>query len=280
VFTDRRYGGNPLAIVFEAGALDTEAMARIAREFNLSETVFVLAEAAGEARLRIFTPGGEVPFAGHPNVGTAIALAARGHGDTLTLHQPAGPVAARILPQAPAVAADIVAPSAFVRGADHDVAAVAACLSLAAEDVDTTAHPPTTGSVGLPFIFAALRSADALRRAKPDTGAFRHHFPPGSGLPDGVHCYVRTGNRADARMFAPLDGIMEDPATGSANAALGALLLALGGGTALALEITQGVAMGRPSRLSVQAFRDGGAIRARVGGPAVKVAEGAIETDT
>ncbi len=241
VFTATRFGGNPLAVVFGADALGTEAMQRLAREFNLSETVFVLAEdaAAATACIRIFTPRIEMPFAGHPNVGAAVVLARRMGlaGDAIALDQPAGRVAARISRDGAGrpVGAAITAPRPF-----------------------------------------ALGAAAALAAAAPDAGAFRAGLPVDVAV--GLHLFARLGaGRLRARMFAPLGGVEEDPATGSANVALGGLLLHRAGGAALALEVEQGVEMGRPSLLALAARRTPEGIRVEVGGGVVRVAAGTIE---
>lgn len=279
VFTDVRFGGNPLAIVHGAGALEGRAMQTIAREFNLSETVFVLAAdaATAVARIRIFLPQAELPFAGHPNVGTAVMLARRLGlaGDTLALDQAAGRVLARLTRDAQGVVtgATIDAPVPFALGADHSASAIAACAGVPDTAILGT---PVHASCGAPFVIAELRDADALRAASPDTAAFRRHLP--AGTVTGVHLFVRLGpGRLRARMFAPLGGVPEDPATGGANVALGGLLLHRAGGDSLAVDIEQGIEMGRPSLLHVAARRDGDAIRVSVGGGVVPVSAGHIQ---
>lgn len=282
VFTATRHGGNPLAVVYAADALDAAAMQRIAREFNLSETVFVLRpDAAGaDARIRIFTPSLEMPFAGHPNVGTAVLLARRrgGTGDGVVLDQPAGRVVATLARAGiTVVGADIVAPMPFTTGADVTPAVAAACLGLPVDAIVTTRHPPRVGGCGVAKLLVEVTDLAALAAAAPDLAAFRAHVPPLNVT--GIHLYTRLApDRLRARMFAPLAGVMEDPATGSANVALGGLLLALGGTDALAFDVEQGIEMGRPSLLHVAAWRDAeGAIRVRVGGGVVAVSHGHIE---
>jgi trans-2,3-dihydro-3-hydroxyanthranilate isomerase len=282
VFTDTRFGGNPLAVVYDPMGLDTAAMQAIAREFNLSETVFVLASdaATATASIRIFTPAIEMPFAGHPNVGTAVLLARRLGlaGDKLALDQPAGRVEARLLRDAAGqvTGAEITAPRPFLRGESLDPAAVAACAGLPAEAVRRTTHAPCLGGCGATFAIAELVDAEALAAAAPDLAAFRTALPVERAV--GLHLHVALApGRRRARMFAPLGGVAEDPATGSANVALGGLLLDVDGASALALEVEQGIEMGRPSLLRLAAARDSaGAIRVRVGGGVVPVSRGAL----
>ncbi|NOG68865.1 PhzF family phenazine biosynthesis protein [Roseicella sp. DB1501] len=283
VFTEARFGGNPLAVVWGGEALGGAAMQRIAREFNLSETVFVLLpEAAGAAaRIRIFTPGAELPFAGHPNVGTAVTLARRLGlaGTGIALDQAAGRVAARLLRDAggAVTGAEIEAPLPFAELAPLAPEAVAACLGLPVAAVRSATHPPVIAGCGNPFALAELADLAALAAAAPDIAAFRRHLPAGAVV--GLHLHVALSDgRRRARMFGPLAGVPEDPATGSANLALAGLLLRAGGGATLSLDIEQGIEMGRPSRLALRAWRaDDGAIRCAVGGGVVAVSEGWIE---
>ncbi|HEV7456741.1 MAG TPA: PhzF family phenazine biosynthesis protein [Roseococcus sp.] len=278
VFTTTRFGGNPLAVVHGAEALDGARMQAIAREFNLSETVFVLPSGVADARLRIFTPGQEVPFAGHPNVGAAVLLARRmeGASGTLRLEQEAGIVTAwisRNAAGAPA-AAEIEAPLPLQLGANLDPAEVALCAGLAPGAIHTNGHPPIEAGCGLPFAIAEVEDVATLAAATPDIAGFRRHLARTGALL--LHAPLGLGRRR-VRMFSPLDGIGEDPATGSANCALAGLLLAVAGGSVLNLEVEQGVEMGRPSLLHLAARRDAdGAIRVRVGGGVVPVARGTI----
>lgn len=281
VFTDRRFGGNPLAVVFGAEALDDATMQAIAAEFGYSETTFVLppANAAHTARVRIFTPAREVPFAGHPNVGTGFVVAARGEifsqvvGDRLVFEEAAGLVEIDVLRDGGRVAgARIAAPQRLSTGATVDPAIVAACLGLAEADIATAVHKPIVASVGLGFVMVEIAGPAALGRIVPDPAAFRH-------LPEDahdIHVYARTPDEPDldlrARMFGPLDGVPEDPATGSANAALGALLASLAPSGMVSLRIGQGHEMGRPSRLLVEA----GPERTTVAGPCIRFAEGTL----
>ncbi len=280
VFTDTRFGGNPLAVVFDAASLDEAAMQRVAREFNLSETVFVLAVEGDGARIRIFTPGSELPFAGHPNVGTAVLLARRLGiaGDRLVLDQEAGRVTARLTRDGAglAIGAEIEAPRPFAEAAPFTAGAAAACTGLPASAIVTRAHAPLIGGCGNHIAFAEVEDVAALAEASPDAAAFRAHLPVSAATGLFLHAPL-PGGRRRGRMFGPLEGIPEDPATGSANVALAALLLRAAGGNRLALEVEQGIEMGRPSRLALRAWRDAeGGLRAAVGGGVVPVSQGSI----
>lgn len=284
VFATNRFGGNPLAVVHDADALDTAAMQAVAREFNLAETVFVLHpdRSDAEARIRIFTPAAELPFAGHPNVGAAALIAQRRglSAEGLVLDQAAGPVAGKILrADGRIVGAEVEAPVTWARGETRDPAAMAACAGLAPADIRTDHHPPLLASVGVPSVLCELESEDALADATPDIAAFRAHLPLHPGAPSALHLYVRCADGTlNTRMFAPLAGIPEDPATGSANASLAGLLLHLAGEEVkeLRLAVRQGEAMGRPSRLDLHARRTPEGIRVRLGGRVVPVARGEI----
>jgi trans-2,3-dihydro-3-hydroxyanthranilate isomerase len=281
VFTDRRFGGNPLAVFPDARGLSDGQMQALAREFNLSETTFVLppADPAHTARVRIFTPGGELPFAGHPNVGTGVVLAGMGRDrdGVLLFEETAGLVEVRVERDAAGVAigAVIAAPQPLSRGTTLSAAAVAACAGLRASDVLTAAHEPVVASVGTKFVLAEI-GAEALARAAPDLAGFRATL---AAVPElegklGLHLYARDGLRLRTRMFGPLMGVPEDPATGSANATLAALLLSLGDAADASYEITQGVEMGRPSLLHATARRGTDGIRATIGGRCVPVLRG------
>ena len=233
VFTDTRFGGNQLAVLPEAAGLGPEQMQQVAREFNYSETTFVLpAEAGHDCRVRIFTPMNEVPFAGHPNIGTAFVLAgmgvfgAIGEPREVTFEEQAGLVAVTIERRGEErIWCELTAPQRLTLGPLVAVRSVAAAVSLADEDILTTSHAPRVVSVGLPFVIAELKDRDALERARPDLAGFESLVSQGVDPPD-VHLYVRTSDGFDLRasMFSPLDGIPEDPATGSANCALAGLL--------------------------------------------------------
>lgn len=290
VFTDTAFGGNPLAVVPDARGLEAATMQRIAAEFGYSETTFVLPpeDPAHTARVRIFTPSREVPFAGHPNVGTALVIAWEGScfgrpvTDSLLFEEDAGlvPVAVGRDAQGQARRATLTAPQRVSVGPEAELAAVAACCSLDPGRIDTSAHPPILASVGLPFVFVRVADRAALAAAQPDVAAFARHAPQ-MPAPD-IHLYVPgTGHGADfhARMFAPLDGVVEDPATGSANAALIGLVAHLDPRSDFTLElaIAQGEDMGRPSLLHATARKVFGKVEEiRVGGGAVRMMSGSL----
>lgn len=288
VFTDRMFGGNPLAVVLDAEGLSPGQMQSIASEFNYSETTFILParKAQHTAQVRIFTPRVEVPFAGHPNVGTAVALAREregaGHPPAGEFHfeEAAGIVRVRLQrEEGKTVGAELTAPEALWVGPSVSVQDVARCLLLPVADIDVSRHPPQVVSVGLPFLTVRLASRDALRRAKPDLAAHERLLPP--LRTDAIFAYVTShaAGRLQARMFAPLDGCLEDPATGSATAATIALLASLDGkpDSDLAWQVEQGVDMGRPSLLLGRTEKRAGMVRAvHVGGQAVEIMRGSF----
>ena len=303
VFTDRLFGGNPLAVVLDAGGLTDTQMQSIAREFNYSETTFVLPprDAAHSAQVRIFTPRVEVPFAGHPNVGTAFVLAHERQRQGLpdaehfVFEERAGLVPITLLRAQAAgaagggasgavIGAQLRAPEALSRRSVVSPESAAACLSLPVSAIATHRHAPQVVSVGLPFLVVELDSREALRTARANVAAHEALLPL-----DGADCvftYVREAPAAaagpivlHARMFAPLDGVPEDPATGSATAATIALLAALEGSARAEQHwrIHQGVDMGRPSLLlgrTVAGSDDSTAVY--VGGSCVAVFAGSL----
>jgi trans-2,3-dihydro-3-hydroxyanthranilate isomerase len=290
VFTDRRFGGNPLAVFPDARGLTDEQMQALALEFNLSETTFVLPpdNPQHHAKVRIFTPRAELPFAGHPNVGTGYVLAQRDDNppEHYVFEELAGLVRVHVLRAGRTiVGARISAPRALSIDIDIPEEIVAACAGLAESDIATNAHTPLVASVGTPFVIAEVASVAALSRASPDIGAFRaaaERFPEVATRFSLLLYARRDGDatRLNARMFAPLGGIMEDPATGSANAALGALLtsLAPGENADLAYEILQGAEMGRPSTIIASARKTAeGPVLATVEGSCVPVLRGTVE---
>ncbi len=288
VFTADAFTGNPLAVVLDARGLDGAQMLAIAREFNFSETTFVLPSRRPDAvrRVRIFTPGGELPFAGHPTVGTAVALVAEGHVAAaddvveLAFDLDAGltPVTVRRDADGRRVAT-FTAPERPEVGVETPPELVAAALGLPVAAIDTRAHRPVDIGTGVDFVAVRLRDRAALDRAAPDLGAWAKLESPAAR--HGVVVYVpgATAGELDVRMFAPGVGVLEDPATGSAAAALGGLLALLDprADARLAWSISQGVALGRPSRLDVAVDKAGGLVRAiRVTGAAVLVMEGTL----
>lgn len=283
VFTDRRFGGNPLAVFPDARGLSDVEMQAIANELNLSETTFVLPpdDVANTARVRIFNRTKEMPFAGHPNVGTAFVLAReRGHTNgTMRFEELAGRVDVRLERGADGSVsgATIDAPQPLTVGMAIPVDEAAACVGLTAGDIVVAAHEPIWASIGNPYIIVEVTSG-ALAAALPDVSAFRATLAARPALKGRLafHIYAR-GEPIRARMFSPLAGTFEDPATGSANAPLAALLLSLSGRDSARYDIVQGVEMGRPSLLRTTAARQGTEIRATVGGSCVPVYRGAIE---
>jgi trans-2,3-dihydro-3-hydroxyanthranilate isomerase len=291
VFTDRRFGGNPLAVFPKADGLTDAQMQAIAAEFNLSETTFVLppADPRNHARVRIFNRTAEMPFAGHPNVGTGYVLARRMTDlpEHLTFEEEAGIVRVHPLRGADQSinGARIAAPRSLEIGDDVGIDVIATCASLAPDDIATGAHTPLLASVGVWFVLAEVASVEALSRATPDLAAFRaaaaRHSWPADRL--SLHLYARRDGEATrlrARMFAPLSGTIEDPATGSANATLAALLTALAPGVnvGLSYDIEQGIEMGRPSRLLASARKTGeGPVSATIAGDCVPVLRGWLD---
>lgn len=282
VFTERRFGGNPLAVFPAAAGLDTATMQMLAAELNYSETSFVLppSDAGNTALVRIFNRTAEMPFAGHPNVGTAFALARLGRASApaLRFEEMAGLVEVRVREEAGVVVgAEIDAPQPLQQLGELPIPEIAACLSLEPSAILDRAHPPITATVGVDFVLVEV-AAGALAKAAPDLGAFRRLAQsarkPGERL--SVFLYASEGPNIRARMFAPLSGTWEDPATGSANATLAALRLSLSGDATLAYEAVQGVEMGRESRLSLRAWRASDGIRASVGGRCVEMFRGSI----
>ena len=281
VFTRRRFGGNPLAVFTDARGLSSAEMQSLAAEMNLSETTFVFPpeNAANTAKVRIFNRTAEMPFAGHPTIGTGYVLAKRGHGrdGVLTLEVPAGLVRVTIETDAEGmpIGGLIAAPQPLTIGETVPAETIAACLGLGIDDVLVSAHPPIAASVGSPYVIAQVTD-EALGRCEPDVAPFRTareaHRSMGGRF--SLHVYAGQGRRLRARMFAPLAGTWEDPATGSANAPLGALLLSLSTAEHAEFEIRQGEEMGRPSLLLVTARRGTDGISATVAGRCVPVLSG------
>ncbi len=291
VFTDRRFGGNPLAVLPDARGLSDAEMQSLAAEFNLSETTFVLPpdDPANTARVRIFNRTSEMPFAGHPNVGTGWVLArlGRDRGGVLRFEEIAGLVEVQVQrdgDRATPRAVTIAAPQPLSLGPEMPVDLLAGCVGLAIADVVVAAHRPIVASVGNSFVVAEV-TGSALSWAVPDLARFKaaHEAFPALGprrLP--LYLYARDGEaggttRLRARMFSPLSGTLEDAATGSAATPLAALLLSLTADRERRYDITQGVEMGRPSLLLCVAHRAADGIRASVGGSCVAVQQGEVE---
>jgi trans-2,3-dihydro-3-hydroxyanthranilate isomerase len=289
VFADRRFGGNPLAVIADARGVSAQTMQAIAREFNYSETTFVEPpkDQRNTANVRIFTPANEIPFAGHPNVGTAFVLARLGTlfgrevPDVMRFEEGAGLVEIEVLRRdGEVVGAGIRAPQKLELAEEITPSIVASCASFDPRDVATERHRPVFASVGLPFAIAEVRSLEALAKARPNAAAFRDAFRHHPGPIDrfSLFLYVRTGAaKIRARMFAPLSNVYEDPATGSASAALGGLLSSLEPGVApFELTVEQGVEMGRPSVIHVRVSTQNGRQSIIVSGYCAPVMRGAI----
>jgi trans-2,3-dihydro-3-hydroxyanthranilate isomerase len=290
VFTDRKFGGNPLAVVPDATALSSAQMQAIAGEFNLAETTFVQPpqNPAHTAQVRIFTPRAELPFAGHPNIGTAYVLAAetnragRALAEPLLFEEKAGLVRLDLIKDGNSVVgARLAPPQSLSRGDDVDVEIIAAACSVAVNDIETATHRPCIASCGIPFAFVELKTRAALASVRPRADVFIKHLP--AERITGILLYVHDrhdGFDLQVRMFAPLYGVPEDPATGSGNVALAGLLASLRPepDLQLALRIAQGVDMGRPSLLEASAQKRGGKIiGTAIGGRCVPMMRGMLE---
>jgi trans-2,3-dihydro-3-hydroxyanthranilate isomerase len=292
VFTDRRFAGNPLAVFPDAKNIPPDAMPAITREFNLSETVFVRPpdDPAHARRLRIFTPGRELPFAGHPTVGTAWVLAKlgliplTGPKTSVVLEEGVGPVRVAITAEAGApVAAQLTTARLPEPGpAAPPAAELASVLSLDPADVAGPPDGPEGWSCGVPFLFVPLRDRGAVARARVDKARWERVLK--GWWAEEIFVFAadpeRPGSDLRARMFAPGLGIGEDPATGSAVSALAGYVAshgARGDGTARWV-VEQGFEMGRPSLLELEVdLRAGRPAEVRVGGATVWVSEGEME---
>lgn len=283
VFTSERFGGNPLAVVFAADELTSEQMQAIATEFNYSETTFVLApeSSANDARVRIFTPTEEMPFAGHPNVGTAWALAQAGDDrpETLRFEEKAGLVEIHLeWDHTELRKAEVAAPVSLDTGPELALEIPAACLGCAPAKVITTTHPPIRATVGADFVYVELERG-TLPGLKPSGEAFEAFAAQGVGV--GIFAYERNPDGSlEARMFWPAGTVREDPATGSAAAALAGLLASSQTDHTVELLIWQGRTMGRLSRIEARAEADeSGAIHARIAGSCVPIMRGTLLGD-
>ena len=277
VFTDRRFGGNQLAVFPDARGISDAEMQALAAELNLSETTFVLppADPANTARVRIFHRSAEMPFAGHPNVGTGFVLADRAVDGVLRFEEIAGLVEVRLdRDDAGAVTgATIAAPQPLTVGTTMPLDLAAACAGIAPDGIVTTRHPPTIASDGGNPRLLLEVTPDALAAATPDLPAFRRAVAatPTLGSKLSLYLYRPDGAGLRARMFSPLAGTWEDAATGSAATPLAGFLLHLSRADQGAWDIVQGVEMGRPSLLRTTARRTADGIRATVGGGCVPV---------
>jgi trans-2,3-dihydro-3-hydroxyanthranilate isomerase len=291
VFTSTQFVGNPLGIVLNAEGLSSGEMQAIAAEFNLAETTFVLPpkDPANTAEVRIFTPRYEMPFAGHPNVGTAFALARAGKSygraigsDGVIFEEKAGLVPISFLKEGTnVVGTRLASPQPLAVGAEVPVELIASACSLSSDDIETRNHRPCIASCGAAFILAELKGRVTLAAAAARAEVFTREI---SKLPvTSIFIYTQveeSGLDIRARMFAPHHGIPEDPATGSANVALIGLLAKLRPESNLRLTkaIAQGVEMGRPSLLQAEAEKTNGVVTATyIGGRCVPVMSGTID---
>ena len=290
VFTKKRFGGNPLAVLPEADGLTDKKMQQIASEFNFSESSFVFAPENGNTRkVRIFTPALEVPFAGHPNIGTAFVLASSGaigdfHESTeIIFEEKAGlvPILLRKFDDR-SIWCELQAPEKLSIGKTVSAEDLASAISVDTSDIIVDTHPPQQASVGLPFVIAELKNTQALEQASINIKGFKKLTSQYNTC--FVHIYTHSNDEYDVRtrMFAPFDGMPEDPATGSANCALGGLLTYYNDSDSGDFEwkIAQGVEMGRPSYLKARTQKKGGEVTAAfIGGNSVMVSEGTIFVD-
>lgn len=289
VFTDRALAGNPLGVVLDCDGLNDTQMLGIANEFNLSETIFVLPpEAAGHAaRIRIYTPHFEMPFAGHPTVGGAIAVAIRDgiEAGILMLEENIGPVRCAVSRHSDLHFAEFTLPK-LPQAAPFDVSreAAAAALGLGPHEIGFENHVVSAWNAGVPYVTVPVHDIEVARRAMLDSRFWLELTGGVTGArAPAAYVYCRGGVSHDSafhcRMFAGHIGLVEDPATGSAAAAFAGAVhhfdRPVEGQTTIWLE--QGVEMGRPSRIQLTLEVKGGALRsARIGGHAVVVAEGRL----
>jgi trans-2,3-dihydro-3-hydroxyanthranilate isomerase len=285
VFTREPLAGNPLAVVLDAQGLDTDAMQRIAREFNLSETVFVLPpeRAAHRARIRIFTPDFEMPFAGHPTVGSAVALSEPRPDvpEILVLEENVGPVRCVVSIRDDSTFAEFASPM-LARPVPLSATpeAVAAALGLEPADVCFENHRPSAWMAGVPYVAVPVSGLDALRRATMDVPAWIDLAGETSAeRAAAAYLYCRSPGGFRTRMLAGHIGLVEDPATGSAAAAFAGAIFHFDTPPdgVHRVEITQGVEMGRPSQIRLELDVAHGTVTgARIGGWAVVTAKGEL----
>jgi trans-2,3-dihydro-3-hydroxyanthranilate isomerase len=288
VFTDTLFGGNPLAVVFGAESLGADRMQAVAAEFNLSETVFVLPPVrhTSTRRIRIFTPRAELPFAGHPTIGTAWLLAALGeyetadNGPRVILEEAVGDVEVTVKMSADQpVAATMTVPVTPARlSFSHEATQLAPMLALEPGDFRPD-YEPCIYSCGTPFVFVCLNSADAVRCAQMRVEVSERLLAGAEANMVFVFAFETESPHAQihARMFAPAMGVPEDPATGGAVSALAGLLAARHQDGKRVWVVEQGIEMGRPSYLTLEyECRDGQAHPVRVGGSCVRVSKGTL----
>lgn len=286
VFTETRFGGNPLAVLPDATGLSTQQMQQIATEFGYSESTFVLPGRNGFTNnVRIFTPTHEIPFAGHPNIGTAFTLASIGAlGDiddstNIIFEELAGAVPITIQKTDSGFWCELKAPEPLSILPPVSLALLASAISLSEQDIVTSTHLPQVASVGLPFIMVELKDRAALENTRPYMPAIDEI--EATGIRPDVLVYIRSDDEFDirSRVFAPKDNVPEDPATGSANCALVAMLSLYQSPADETTQwrVAQGVEMGRPSLLEARVTKQAGAITGVwIGGACQMVTEGFI----
>ena len=287
VFTRAHFSGNQLAVLPEAEGLSDIQMQQIAREFNFSETAFVFPPEQGQTRrVHIFTPETEVPFAGHPNLGTAFTLYRNGYlGNKLDsvqiiFEEKAGLVSISIETETDGTLfLELEAPEPLSLGPEFSVETICEAVGLSPDDLEVQNHFPRVASVGLPFLMVELTCREALQKAR--TKLESSQVLRDQGVPY-IHLYMCSHDEYDirARMFAPFEGVFEDPATGSANCALAGLLADLMEAEQghFSWKIAQGVEMGRPSILHARAKKiEGQVVKTWIGGNCVQMGEGTLQ---
>lgn len=290
VFTDKQFGGNQLAVFTDERELSSQVMQSIAKELNLSETVFVLqGSKPGSKRLRIFTPGRELPMAGHPTIGTAYILASEGFininegKNKYIFEENAGDIEVTIFKEKDAIVrTEMSQPLPQFKERYTDKEAVAKLLSLSLEDLHDQ-YPIQTVSAGIPFLYIPVQSLNAMKRINFRQDIWEHAF---SSSEDTSHIFVFTMNteheksHVHSRMFAPAMGISEDPATGSASGPLGAYLVyheIIQGKSPFHIVSEQGIEINRPSFVDIRVIAEGKTIHAvSIGGSTVKVGRGEL----
>jgi trans-2,3-dihydro-3-hydroxyanthranilate isomerase len=286
VFTKEAFKGNQLAVLPEAEGLSQKQMQRIAKEFNFSETSFVYQpKGKNTNKVRIFTPNEEVPFAGHPSLGAAFVLHQNGYlcntgvPTQIVFEENAGLVEISIEEKIHNdLLLELQAPTPLVIGAEFNAKMISKVLNLPIEAINTRNHPPQVVSVGLPFLMVELDNIDYLQQLSPNMEGFLALQAKGISM---IHIYFHSKDEFDirTRMFALLEGIVEDPATGSANCALAGLLSTLDKNADgdYSWKIAQGVEMGRASELRARAAKQNGDLTGTwIGGNCVQIAEGWI----
>jgi trans-2,3-dihydro-3-hydroxyanthranilate isomerase len=291
VFTDKPLAGNPLAVVTDCEGLDAAAMQAIAREFNLSESVFILPadNPRHRARVRIFTPDYEMPFAGHPTVGSAVALAEQADDGVaagmFVLEEKVGPVRCAVTRSEGATFAEFDLPKLPERiDLSADAGVLGAALGLSPHEIGFENHRPSLWTAGVPYVAVPVANLDVAARVRFDNNAWMELAPSkGDGVVASAYVYCRDTLHHDsafhARMFVPGNPSYEDPATGSAAAAFAGVIQHFDKPVdgLQRYWIEQGIEMGRPSRLRLEIDVEDGRIGgARIGGHAVKVAEGTL----